>query len=308
MAQINKHIQLLLSIFLLTGCATSSNINKFKAFSIAGAEYQKAISDVTDAAILSNIDSTSYEQINLRDTLLANHNTKSPLPADDINRLTEAINNSNQGVLNSTEAFLALKKQTALLTDYFSALGALANYDGASGLTDATNETVVTLEGFIPSLKQATIGDASVNGFVTQAVPIAVANFQSSALEKELKAHATTIDNQLRLQSLLLEDIAKQLKSDKRLISNINLDQKIVLPFTSTKDLPKNWVKDRREILLSTVDTATAADQAVTLSKKMRTSFISLVEGRLEVSDLNLVADDLSTLAELIETVRGSKT
>ena len=241
---------------------------------------------MTDAAILSNIDSTSYEQINIRDTLLANHNIKSPLPADDINRLTEAINNSNQGVINSTEAFLALKSKQ----------------------TDATTETIVTLEGFIPSLKQATIGDASVNGFVTQAVPIAVANFQSSALEKELKAHATTIDNQLRLQSLLLEDIAKQLKSDQRLISNINLDQKIVLPFTSTKDLPKNWMKDRREILLSTVDTATAADQAVTLSKKMRTSFISLVEGRLEVSDLNLVADDLSNLAELIETVRGSKT
>ena len=114
MARINKYVLILAGVFLVTGCTTtSSSINKFKAFSVAGAEYQKAISDVTDAAILSNIDSTSYEQINIRDTLLANHNAKTTLPTQDVNQLTEAINNSNQGVIHSTEAFLALKKQTA---------------------------------------------------------------------------------------------------------------------------------------------------------------------------------------------------
>ena len=68
--------------------------------------------------------------------------------------------------------------------------------------------------------------------------------------------------------------------------------------------MPGNWTRRRREVLganLSLASVSAAADAA----KKLKMSFLSLVEGRFTASDLPALINDIDKIVTLVENVRG---
>lgn len=291
-----RYFAVVLIIGLLSGCASTAQVNQFKAFAELGAKSQTAVGKIVDEAVASNVDADSQRLITAR--RLA---TKTNPPS--VN-LSERIVESNKAVIAHTEALTAFKRHSALLNDYFAALGALAAFDGESGIAESAKSTVTALQGVSPKLKDATIGDAPVTDFIGAVAGLAVANFKARALEDELRANGAAIERALDLERAFLEALNEDMMSDYRTLSEQQLLVDVIKPFSEPSgDLSAAWIAKRRSALLAASSRAEPVKEAAALARKLHQSFIALAEGRLEPGDMALYAADLNRLVDLLEMV-----
>lgn len=283
-------------IGLLSGCASTARVNQFKAFAELGAKSQTAVGKIVDEAVASNVDADSQRLITAR--RLA---TKTSPPS--VN-LSERIVESNSAVIAHTEALTAFKRHSALLSDYFAALGALAAFDGESGITDSAKSTVTALQSVSPKLKDANIGEAPVADFVGAVAGLAVAHFKAKALENELRANGAVIERALDLERAFLDALNEDMMSDYGTLSEQQLLVDVIKPFSAPSgDLSSAWITKRRSALLAASTRTEPVKEAAALARKLHQSFIALAEGRLEPGDLALYAADLDRLVDLVEMV-----
>lgn len=281
---------------LLSGCASTARVNQFKAFAELGAKSQTAVGKIVDEAVASNVDADSQRLITAR--RLA---TKTSPPSVD---LSAQIVESNKAVIAHTEALTAFKRHSTLLSDYFAALGALAAFDGESGIADSAKSTVTALQGLSPKLKDASIGEASVADFIGAVAGLTVAHFKAKALEDELRANGAAIERALDLERAFLDALNEDMMSDYKTLSEQQLLTDVVKPFTaSSGDLGAAWIAKRRAALLTASARTEPVKEAAALARKLHQSFIALAEGRLEPADLALYAADLNRLVDLVEMV-----
>lgn len=281
---------------LLAGCASTARVNQFRAFADVGTRSQTAVSTIIDEAARANVDADSQRLVTAR--RLA---TRITPPSVD---LSAQILASNKAVVAHTEALAAFKRHSALLSDYFAALGALSAFDGESGIADSAKSTVTALQGVAPELKDATIGDAPVADFIGAAAGLAVAHFKAKALEDELRANGPAVERALDLQRAFLDALNEDMMSDYQTLSEQLLFTDVVQPFAAPSgDLGAQWIAERRSALLAASARTEPVKEAAALARKLHLSFIALAEGRLEPGDLALYAADLSRLVDLVEMV-----
>ncbi len=283
---------LVLAALAAAGCATTANINRFKAFSDLGRDYESAVLKVIDQAAQANIDADSQRLINSRELL--------PNTAQ---RQTNILN-ADQAVLETTRAYNRLKVQANLLSDYFIALGALASFDGDSAIGTSAGNLVSSLQSLSPSLENLTIGQATPSSLIGGAASLVVSGIRSRRLSEELRRNGAVIDRQLALQSAVLELLARQIRQDQQVLSERTMLDQVVAPYAGSGSLPGNWAGQRRTLLLQASVAAAPAEQAVILSRRLRIAFQALAEGRMEPGDLASYAADLSRLVGLIEQIR----
>lgn len=292
----SRSITVLVAAGLLSGCASTARVNQFKAFAELGAKSQIAVGKIVDEAVTSNVDADSQRLITAR--RLA---TKTSPPLAD---LSTQIVESNKAVIAHTEALTAFKRHSALLSDYFAALGALAAFDGESGIADSAKSTVTALQRVSPKLKDATIGNAPVADFVGGAAGLAVAHFKAKALEDELRASGAAIERALDLERAFLDALNEDMMSDYKMLSEQQLLTDVIKPFAEPSgELGAAWIAKRRAALVAASTRTEPVKEAAALARKLHQSFIALAEGRLEPGDLALYATDLSRLVDLVEMV-----
>jgi hypothetical protein len=255
-------IGIVITIFLTTGC-TTQRINQFETFAKAGKGYSDAIDALTIEAGNAAIDTDS--QLLIKD--------RKRLPEPDRKEIIVARNKALKDLVAELRKF---NKHSRLLRRYFSALEKLAISDASTGITENAVKLVDELQKINPDLKNATIGEASVNDFVTQAVPLVVAAFQQAALEKELKKNAKTIERELDLQHAFLAALADGLEADLEAVLKIRAYEEVAKPYIRAGNLPENWADTRREIITTTVMLG-SVDNAQKAAKSLQEAFIALV-------------------------------
>jgi len=272
----------------LSAC-TTARTNQFKSFAELGRTFETAVDKVIDQASDLNVDADSK-------TLIIGRKST---PAERRAELTA----HDEEIVKANQIYADLKKQNALLSEYFTALGALASFDGESAIGKSTEGLVGALQTLSPSLKSAKIGNAPIAAAVGAAAPIIISNIKSHRLEAELRRNGPIISDQLDLQSELLNALADDIASDQELLAQSQLLDRVYVPYAEAKDVPASWMADRREILRSQAVVAAPAAEAAKLSRKLKLAFVGLSEGRIEVSELADYAADLSRLMSLIEKI-----
>jgi hypothetical protein len=279
----------LLVVLALTSACTTARTNHIKALAEVGRSFETAVDKVVDQASDLNVDANSQMLLEGRSD-----------NRDDRRKTLEA---NNAEMVRANRIYADLKKQNALLSDYFTALGALASFDGESAIGTSTQSLVTSLQALSPRLQGITIGNAPVASVVGAAAPLIVSGIKSRRLAEELRRNGPIINEQLDLQSKLLDALAEDIAEDQNVLAQNQLLERIYVPYIEASNVPAGWIADRRAILRQQAVVAAPAAEAAQLSRKLKLAFAATAEGRLDPSDLAADAADLGRLVSLIETV-----
>lgn len=280
----------------LTACAVgAARINQFDKFTQAGIQFADAIPPLLDEAFVATVTT---------DSLVLKQTREGLAPGEArLNEIEKSNKNLSQriGILND------LKRHASLLRAYFVALQALAQTDAeSSGMTDVANGLVGALRKLHPRIANATIGESPIKDLVAPAVSFGFTAYQSAVLNRELRKNAATIEKELSLQQAALTAIADAMKADlQTLFAAANVDN-IVLPFVRKGKLPSHWTQRRvdafqRHLQMHSVDAAAKAAQS------LRTSFVALVENRLDDTGIPLLRRDINDIVALVEAIHGAQ-
>ncbi len=285
---------ILLAIGLLLSGCTSARINQFARFAELGSAYSEAVMGLTREAGNVAIDADSAALTKARENL-------TPKERGD------ASIEHNKLMRGRVELLRDLRRHAQLLRSYFLALAALAKSDEPSGIGAASEDVVKSLGKMSDRIKQAKVGDLPVSEFTGAVAKITVAQFQSAALEKELRVRAPTIERELDLQQAALQAIAEQMRTDLEVLQRREEALEVVDPFRAAKDsLPSDWTKRRKELLNAHVS-LDSVDAGAGLARNMKLSFVALVENRLDPSDFGILFKDVNEILTLIEEIQGTK-
>lgn len=275
---------------LFCACATT-RLNQFKGFAEVSDAYVQAVSTLLNEAGSAAIDTDSMTLVKTRPALR---------PEERQERILE----HNQLMRERLDLLSDLQRHARLLQNYFQALGLLAASDTSSAILTALDSTFASLGKVSPRIADAKIGGTPVSTLLGEAARITVAKLQVKALEDELKRRGQTIERELALQEAALTAISETMRTDLQAQMNQTESQAVVLPYVTASSLPANWAYKRRQVLTASiaVDSATAAVDA---AAGMKTSFLALVEGRLQISDLSGLNNDINEILTLMERVGG---
>lgn len=288
MKKYTYHIIIALGIILICGC-TSTRINHFQQFAEAGKAYSDAIAVLTDEAGKAAINADSLILMKTRE-----HLTKK--------KRTDTVLEHNRLLKERLSLLADLRRHALLLKSYFVALSALASSDSPSGIGEAAKGVVNSLGELSDRIKNAKVGNLAVNDFTGSITSIIVANFQRSALENELELRAKIIEKELDLQQAAFSAISKQLKTDLEAVILDNEKREIVAKYRDNKPLPKDWAKKRQEILSSSISLA-SADAAADAAKSLKLAFVSLIENKFTITDIDSLIKDINEILTLIEKI-----
>ncbi|MHC4618076.1 MAG: hypothetical protein ACYTEQ_10025 [Planctomycetota bacterium] len=283
---------LFLFVLLLQGCSTH-RVNQFKNFADAGKSYAEAMIILTREAGNAAIDADSAILITSRDGMNPAQRKKAILnQTDDLRKLLKVMGD--------------LRRHTLLLQRYFSALSRLAETDAPSGIGAEAADLAAALQGVSGRLADAQVGDAEVQEFIRDAVPLVVGHFAQKALETELRKNAATLERHLELQSAVLRALAEEMKADLDILLKHRMYADVVEPYVSARaQLPPNWSWQRRQVLSAYVSMA-SADSAAEAAQKLKKTFVALVEKKVEPGDFAALFADINAMIGLIELVQGT--
>ncbi len=272
----------------------SARVGQFDRFAQAGIKFTDSVPPVLDEAFQTAVETDSLVLVESRKRLSSQD--------DRLNAIETSNKNLKQRILLLND----LKRHARLLRSYFLALRALARTDEASGISDVAKGLVGSLETLDKRIAAVNIGGLSVKDFVGESSSLAVAAFQSAALNRELKERASIIDHELDIMQASLRVISEAMKSDiEAQLEATNRDE-IELPYVRDSALPSDWNARRlaafkRQIKLSSIDTAVDA------AENMRLSFVALVENRLDDTGIALLLQDIDRVITLTEGISGTK-
>ncbi len=280
----------LAGVSLLPAC-TTARINQFRQFADAGIAYVAAVDEFTGEAANAAIDADSAALARARPSV----------PEDDRGR---TVLDHDTLLKQRVEILGDLREHARLLAGYLVTLGALAESDAPQQVGDAARDLAASMRTIGTQLRDARIGDATIDSFTGSVVTISVARFRRAALERELRARAPLLERELDLQHAAMLAIAAQMRTDLTAALGHQELIDIVDPYRGGGKLPRTWAKRRREILSASAAVA-SADAAVSAAAQLKVSYIALVEDRLTVSDILALMGDINEILTLLEAIRG---
>lgn len=290
----NRFLVILVFAAVLGACATATvRINQFEGFAQAGTRFADTVPPVLDEAFRVSVATDSLVLTQARMGLRSSED-----------RL-KAIEQSNRNLAERIAILNDLKRQASLLGAYFVALQALAHADAdSSGMTEVASGIVGALGKLSPGIANAKIGGSPVSDFLAPVVSLTFTAFQSAALNHELKKNGAIIERQLNLQQAALTATADAMRAELEIHAAAADRDSIVLPFVRDGTLPSDWAQRRtdafqRHIQLRSVDAAAKAAQ------NLRSSYVALVENRLDETHLTALQQDINGIVTVLEGVKA---
>ena len=211
----------------------------------------------------------------------------------------EALQRFDAAMAERLKDYDAARRHNDLLRSYFVALRALLESDGPRASGAGAKRLTAELGKLSPGLKKARMGDVSVSGLVEPAVTVTVASFRSAALRRELEARGTAIERELALQEALVGAVARQVRTDREILSAGFRNDEVLAPYVSAKRLSRTWPARRLKSLREPVDVEAllAAEQAI---RALRQAYVAAVEGRLDAGQAAELATTVEGFVELV--------
>jgi hypothetical protein len=271
------------------GCA-SARLTQFHNFAQAGTAYVKASHTVLDEAGTASIRTDSLIAVKGRDGLTT--------PKE----RSKFISDSNDLLRKRLLILDEIGRHGQLLQSYFETLDALADPQAPPTLGTAAQGVFESITKLSPTIKDASFGGIRVENAIPQATNFIVQSFKVKALENELKARSKEIERELALQEAAFKLISKNLETDLTAELEIRETEEVINPFATAKDLPREWVQHRQEILQARV-AVQSAQSAASAAAELRESFVALVENRLSAPSITQLIADINSILDLTEKI-----
>ncbi len=279
----------------VAGCGTSARFAQFQKFSQAGVTYADTVPAILDEAfeLALAVDSLVL-------TRTRNHLTRP--------QRIRALSESTKALQERQQVFGEIRRHAVLLRTYFVALGQLAASDADSGIPQATEGLVQSMQGLSGKLKDQTINFGNnikipIDKFVGAIATIAVRSYRSAVLTRELRRNAQVIERELAIQEAAIQAVAEGMRDQVQLQINDEMLRQVARPYVNDGSLPSDW-NARRLAIFKRNTTIAAADAAAKAAKNLRLSFIALVENRFDLASLNLLISDLNAVVSFVEKYR----
>ncbi len=204
-----------------------------------------------------------------------------------------------------------LREQSALLGSYFAKLNELATSDSpdqAATAAEKIGDGLKTItDNLGPQAVQAKlISDGTLSQVFSTLGKLIVSSEIRGALRSELDQRKDTIEKALALQTLLLDELAKQLQDDVAFTQQLREERQVIAPYIQASPIANSeeWINNRRGIL--TMKTSVAQlSSARAVSEDMQSAFSSLTSNKLTVARATAVLFDIDSLLAIIKDLKN---
>lgn len=281
-------------VALFSGCASSAEISRFEVFATAGAQYTTAVDSLLVRSAEVTVDANSERLLDSRSLALPSR---------------EEVRQQDSAVQANLDQIRLLRRQVAVLRDYFRALGALATTEAPQAFAAELNQTAGALNALSTELRaQPLFSRPEAVGQLAGGVGgMIVRGVQLKALENELELRKETIAETLQLHEALLAALAEQMATDQQIVWQRHYREQVLDPFMDeeglqTKREESEWVVTRRDFLMEPHISA-AFQLAERSAQNLRQAWIELLAGGITAAHVQAVVNDLDlillNLAEL---------
>jgi len=278
-----------LLVGLVVGCAPTTN--EYAGFAQAGTTYAVAVDQLLVVAGNTGIDATSERF--LQDDALANVSLESYQKLTSVDR-------------ERLQIIGRLRAHARLLALYFSLVNQLATSDAPERAQQALGGVVDNLNSIGNQLRGSKI--VTNKDAITSVTSLVVGFSIRGMLKDELNKRKDTIQVELNTQEELLKALADAIQHDVSVINQSREQRLIINPLRAEEPIsnPDQWVKNRRIILTSqaTVEELKTASGA---AKKLRLAFDNLVEGKLDLQQINTLLIDLDSILAVAEVINHER-
>lgn len=286
-------------LIVLAACAPQARVSHFKAMGTLGQNYEQAVAAAIEKSKVALVDANSTR-------LLDQRAQTSPEEHDSWRAEGTAIlERNNQQDIATIAALNRTITQARLFERYFTALAALAAFDGETAVSTSAQETADALGALVPGLAAAKIGGEALPQFVETTTPLVVGVLKSRPLERELRARGPVLLAHLRWQKQLLAFLADRIAADNAMIAGLEAKETFFDPYSDLTKPIDGFKAARRDYILAADSDPTGLRAAAALSDKLRDAIVALADGRLAPTDLADYAQDVSRLVAMVEGIAG---
>jgi hypothetical protein len=219
----------------LAACSTPQPA-EFQSVAQSGVTFAESVPPLLNTALNEAIASNSA-------TLVIQHASAS----EDARKT--ALLEANSAYRERAKIFADVGSHAQLLKAYFVAMEGLAN-TGNDGAIGSEAENLVNAMGALsPGIEGFEIGGRSVSSIAGSVAPLIVADFQSAALEEELRRNGNAVVRAIGLQQAFLQAVASDLGSQLEAQQHEQAFKSVIEPYVSSAPLPSDWAALRAAAL-----------------------------------------------------------
>ena len=277
-----------LAVMFVTPAACVS-IGQVERVSSAGARYASAVDDLLQVTRDVGVDADS---LRLLDQMAGSEEVR------------KKIYETHRGVLDSIEVMGKLRAHAKLLETYFNALDALATTDAPARAQNAAQGAAGAMNQLGGQLRGSNLLSTPEQEALGQFTGLAISAVQRKLVFQELKCHADLIDQQLRIHAALTGALASKLAADRKTLATSGMQREVEEPYVRGKIRnDAQWVERRRHYLLQGSGLEAVA-QASEAAKKLRETWVALIERRFDELAFQDLLKDIEMLASAADAAR----
>jgi hypothetical protein len=281
----------LVGLLQITGGCAAARLTQFHNFAQAGTAYTKASQSVLDEAGTAAIEADSLTAQKGRDGL------------GTAEKRRQYILENNQELRKRLALLGDIGRHGRLLQGYFETLAQLSDPKAPDTLGTAAKGVFDSIGGLSPAIKNASLFGVKIGDKIPPATNFVVQTFKAKALENELKARAKDIEREIALQEAAFTVISSTMETDLTVQLQLEETDEVNEPFATAKELPKNWLARREEILRARV-AAASSKSTQEAAAKLRESFVALVENRLSEPSIAGIIAAINSMLTSIEAIK----
>jgi hypothetical protein len=279
---------------LITGLAAcaSTPAAEFESVAQSGAKFAESVPPLLGTALNDAISANSA-------TLIMEHASAS----EDARKT--ALLEANSAYRKRAKIFADVGNHALLLKSYFVAMEALANTSNDSAIGSEAENLVNAMGALSPRIEGFEIGGRSVSSIAGSVAPLIVADFQSAALEEELRRNGNAIVRAIGLQQAFLQAVASDLGSQLEAQQQEEEFESVIEPYVSSDPLPSDWATLRAAALEQSPSLGSFA-AAASAAEGLKISFIAAAEGGTSKTMFAQLQSDVDRLAALVQAMTAS--
>jgi hypothetical protein len=275
----------------LTACAAPQPA-QFESVAQSGVKFAESVPPLLDTALSEAISANSA-------TLVMEHATAS----EDAKKT--ALLEANSAYRERAQIFADVSTHARLLKAYFVTMAALADTGGDNAIGNAAESLVAEMGALSPTIGDFEIGGRSVASITGSVAPLVVADFQSEALEQQLRKNGDAVVSAIELQRAFLQAVANDLQAQLGAEQQDQEFKSVIEPYLANSPLPSNWAQLRAAALQQSPSVA-ALTTAASTAENLKISFIAMAEGSTSGGLFAQLQSDASRLAALVQAISGT--
>lgn len=295
------------AILTLAGCA-SVEVQRGKNLASSGVQYTKATATLIDVATdaMIDADSEAFVRTKLPTEALSR-------PENSPEKLQGRLEKSNEGLVQNTKLFLALRTSLSTVGDYFAALQTLTDNPQSEATASAVSSLADRVNTLNKALKE---GDNPVKPILSDEQKTALSGLTKLVADQihgvlvgaALRRDAPIIGESLLLQEKIL-DLSELIISGALIEQNNRFFVDKVQKRFKKQDIDSSWVMDRNKYIKAKAigETSKEIKAARDASKQMRKTWEKILSGVYDTSEMRQQIEELNALVAAMVALKQAE-